>query len=102
MHDEVAACIPPGPEYDGLRRVWEKYKRHKTAPPAPSLNAKRPCLGCQRITQSKYRLCLPCQRHEIGARRREGDLGRGLGHPGSDEGRSGAAVRTSLEREGGQ
>jgi hypothetical protein len=28
--------IPPGPQYDGLQRIWEKYRRpRKTPPPRP-------------------------------------------------------------------
>ena len=34
--------IPRDPAFDGLRRVWDKYRRYgKTAPPGPSLGQGR-------------------------------------------------------------
>jgi len=96
MLGDVMPFIPSGPEYQGLRAIWEKHRTRKTAPPGPSMSAKRPCLGCQRLTQSKYQLCpscLPCQgysRREAMARRHESDPGRGSVATEADEGRSGA------------
>jgi len=38
MLADLMPFIPRDPAFDGLRRVWDKYRRYgKTAPPGPSL-----------------------------------------------------------------
>ena len=42
MFGDVMPFIPRDPAFDGLRRVWDKYRRYgKTAPPGPSLGQGR-------------------------------------------------------------
>jgi hypothetical protein len=100
LADPAMPFIPRDPAFDGLRAIWEKHRVPKTAPSGPSRSAKRPCLGCQRLTQSKYQLCPSCLprqgycRHEAMARRHEEGGGRGSGHPEAKDGATGRFCET--------